>query len=112
MLPKAKLPELSALEAAKTDEILAVFEEQDEFGNYIHSDQDARHLIPALLLVAGHDPNSFEQGPLKALFGEFREKFGLDFDSDPAAWEKAAVAYYQKNPPKKGLLSKIQQIFS
>lgn len=111
MFPKAKLPELSALEAAKADEILAVFEEQDEQGNYIHSDEDARHLLPALLLIAGHDPDSFEQGPLKALFGEFREKFGLDFEAKAADWEQAAIKYYQKNPPNKALLSKIQQLF-
>ena len=104
-----ELPPLSEHEQEFTDKVMALFEEQDENGEYIHDDKDVRHVLPALILGSGIGPSVYTHGPIKGLLAEFRAKMKLPDDVSDQDYLMAARRYYREYPPNKSLLSKLQE---
>lgn len=107
-----ELPALSESDREFSEKILALFEEQDAQGEYVHPDEDVRHVLPALLLGAGVPPSRFTHGPIKGLLAEFRQKMKLEHDVSDQDFLVAARRYYRKYPPNKQLLEKLRGLFS
>jgi hypothetical protein len=103
------LAPLSEEEQAFSEKILALFEEQDEQGEYIHSDESVRSVLPALLLGAGVMPSVFTHGPVKGLFAEFRQKMKLPDEVSDQDYLIASRRYYRKYPPDKQLMEKLRE---
>lgn len=104
-----ELPPLSEQEQEFADKVMALFEEQDENGEFIHKDEDVRHVLPALILGADIAPSVYTHGPIKGLLAEFRQKMKLPDDVSDQDYLVAARRYYRKYPPNKSLLTKLQE---
>ena len=107
-----QLPVLSDEDDEFCQKLLALFEEQDANGDYVHPDEDVRQVLPALLLGAGVPPSRFTHGPIKGLLAEFRQKMKLPSEVSDQDFLIAARRYYRKYPPDKALLEKLRGLFS
>ena len=107
-----ELPPLTEQQEEFTTKIMALFEEQDENGEYVHEDSDVRHVLPAILLGTGMLPSDYTHGPLKGLLAEFRMKMKLPDDVSDEDYLVASRRYYRKYPPNEVLMKKLREAIS
>lgn len=102
--------QLSEHEEEIAQQILKVFESQDENGDFLYSDGEVRHFLPALLLMSGVDPKDYPTGALGDLFQEFRVAAGVDADATAQQYVDKAVAFYEESPPSESLMAAVREL--
>ncbi len=93
-----------------TDEILAIFEEQNPDGTYVYTDEEVRNFIPTLFVLSGKSMEDDDLSPsLKNAMLEFLERMNLPTNASPQDIATAISISLVVKPLNPTLLDKLRQ---
>jgi hypothetical protein len=105
---QAREPTEADFEAAQ--KLLQVFDQQNDDGEHVFSDEDVRHFVPLLLLSLGGDVDTGALGEeTLLLIGETAAAAGIEGDASGEAAAEKITAYYEANPPNEALLEALNR---
>jgi hypothetical protein len=92
-------------------DFLDVFEEVDEDGDFLCSEEDIRLLVPLLLLITGRalEPEEFPPAT-HAIMQEFWAELDIPPDGPTADVERVSTWYYQSRLPHERLLTGLRRV--
>lgn len=93
-----------------TDQILAIFEEQNDDGTYVYSDEEVRNFIPTLFVLSGKSMEDQDLSPsLKNAMVEFLERMNVPTTASPQEIAQAISVSLVVKPLNPTLLNKLRE---
>ncbi|MEW5848508.1 MAG: hypothetical protein AB2A00_06820 [Myxococcota bacterium] len=90
-------------------DILNIFDQQDESGEYLFPDEEVRHVLPLLILGSGLKPDECSPA-VQEVLGEFAQLAGLDMKASADEISAQVKAFYEEYPPDETLLGGLQAL--